>query len=117
MAGVDVTNQFPNSRMAGAVRVGQSQFRSVDSSAVVVAGEQHNVAIAGVTSLTVPITATYAVLCAVGGQLYYTYDGSNPSAASYAGTLTAGQMLPILGRQALAAIKVIGTSMSVSYWR
>lgn len=31
---IDALNQFPNSRMARAVRLGQSQFRSVENAAV-----------------------------------------------------------------------------------
>lgn len=116
MAGVDILNQFPNSRMAQAVKAGQSQIRSVDTPSHIIAGEQNNVAIATATALTVPATATYAVIAAVGGPMYFTYDGTVPSAANYAGSLTAGAMLPVQGREALLAIRVIGTTMSVSYW-
>jgi hypothetical protein len=31
MAGIDINNVFPNSKMAGAAKLGQSQFRSVES--------------------------------------------------------------------------------------
>lgn len=117
MASVDITNQFPNSYMALAVRRGHSRIRSVDAASDLLGGEQNNVSIAAASPLTVPTGATYAVLCAVGGSAYYTYDGSVPSAANYAGTLSAGQMLPVNGAEALAALKIIGTSMSVSYWR
>jgi len=30
MAGIDINNVFPTSKMAGAARLGQSQFRSVE---------------------------------------------------------------------------------------
>lgn len=79
-------------------------------------GEQDNVSIAAATGLTVPATATYAVVTAVGGPLYATYDGSTPTAGHYAITLSAGASLPVSG-PALSAIRVFGTSMSVSYWK
>jgi len=116
MAGVDPLNQFPNSVMARAVRKGQSQFRSVDSPAIIVAGEQNNVNIAAASTLTVPAKATYAVVTAVGGPLYFTYDGSVPSPANYAGVLQAGMSLPVSGAS-MSTLKVIGTTMSVSYWK
>lgn len=121
MAGVDLPNQFPNSRMARAVKLGQSRFVSVDAPTLP-RGGQDNVNIAAVTALTVPVPTpdsapiTYAVLTAIGGPLYLTYDGSVPSAANYAVTLAAGQSLPVQGPGTIAAVKVIGTSMSVSYW-
>lgn len=82
----------------------------------IVPGEQNNVSIAAVTGLTVPAAATYAVVTAVGGILYATYDGTVPSPTNFAISLVAGQSLPVTGAGTLSAIKVIGTSMSVSYW-
>lgn len=117
MAGVDVTNQFPGSNMARAVKAGHSRFRSTDAATIVVAGEQNNVSIAVAGGLTVPAGATYAVVCAIGGAAYYTYDNTVPSPTNYAGTLSAGQMLPVNGAIALAALRIVGTTMSVSYWR
>lgn len=116
MAGVDIANQFPNSYMARAVKLGQSRFRSVDGPTNPVTPGQLNVSIAAAQALTVPAGATYAVITAIGGPLYATYDGSVPSAANYDVTVTAGSQLPVQGAKALAGIKVFGTSMSVSYW-
>ena len=124
MAGVDLPNQFPNSAMARAVRAGQSQIRSVDTPSRIVTPSQENVSIAASTALTVPApslannwtTVTYAVLTAIGGPAYVTYDGSVPSASNYAVAVAAGNSLPIQGSAALAAARVIGTTMSVSYW-
>lgn len=122
MAGVDITNQFPNSRMARAVKLGQSRFVSVDQPTQPVNPSQINTNItsAAGTALTVPTVTgdarppTYAVISAIGGPLYATYDGSVPSAANYDVTVAAGGQLPVSGP--LSAIRVFGTSMSVSYW-
>lgn len=128
MAGVDIANQFPNSRMAQAVKLGQSRFMSVDAPSQIQTPGQINTAIttAGGTALTVPqpsasspgnfMPTTYAVITAIGGPLYATYDGSAPSATNYDVTVPAGGQLPVQGARALAAIKVFGTTMSVSYW-
>lgn len=125
MAGVDLENKFPNSYMARAVKMGESRIMSVDTPSRILAGEQNNVSIAAATGLTVPTNTapgalafptTYAIITAVGGPLYATYDGTTPSPANYAITIGAGGSLPVQGAQALAAIKVQGTSMSVSYW-
>lgn len=124
MSGVDLPNQFPDSMMAGAVKRGQSRFMSVDVPSNPVSPSQINtgIATAGGTALTVPSTtgnappATYAVITAIGGPLYATYDGSAPSAANYDVTVAAGSQLPVQGSRALSAIKVFGTTMSVSYW-
>src|SRR5260370_731770 len=110
---------------ARAGKMGESRIVSDDAPSRILAGEQNNVSIAAATSLTVPVNtapgalafpATYAVITAVGGALFATYDGTTPSSVNYAVTLTAGQALPVQGAQALAAIKVQGTTMSVSYW-
>jgi hypothetical protein len=116
MSGVDSAGQFPNSYMAKAVRLGQSRFVSDDFPAAPSATSQKNVSIAAATGLTVPAGATYAIITAIGGPLYATYDGSTPTAGSYDVTIAAGGQLPVQGAAALAAIKVIGTTMSVSYW-
>lgn len=126
MAGVDSANQFPNSRMAQAVKLGQSRFMSSDTPDKIQLPSQENVSIAVAVGLTVPqpsatspgnyTPTTYAVVTAIGGPLYATYDGSVPSSINYAITVPAGGSLPVQGAQALAAIKVQGTSMSVSYW-
>lgn len=126
MAGIDITNQFPKSRMAQAARLGQSRFMSVDTPVQIQLPGQLNVSIAVATTLTLPVASasspgdfmppTYAIITAVGGPLYATYDGSVPSAANYQITIGAGGSLPVQGKAALAAIKVQGTSMSVSYW-
>lgn len=126
MAGVDIANQFPNSRMAQAVKLGQSQMRSVDAPSQIQLPNQRNVNIAAAVGLTLPVPsaaspgnympATYAVITAIGGPLYATYDGTAPSAANYAVVVQAGSQLPVQGAAALAAIKVFGTTMSVSYW-
>jgi len=115
MAGVDPLNQFPNSKMAQAVKNGQSQFRSPDAPSIEV-GEQNNVGVAAATALTIPATATYCTITAVGGPLYITLDGTAPSAANYAVTLAAGASVSFYG-PSMASVKVIGTSMSVLYLR
>lgn len=123
MAGVDIANQFPNSFMARAVKMGQSRMVSDDVPSRVLAGEQNNVSIVVATGLTVPTNAanpafpaTYAIVTAVGGTMYATYDGTTPSNTNFAVSISAGTSLPVQGAQALAAIKVQGTQMSVSYW-
>lgn len=123
MAGVDIANQFPNSRMALAVKLGQSRFISVDAPTTPQGG-QVNTSISNAlgTALTVPSTTKdqapvlYAVITAIGGPLYATYDGSVPSATNYDVMVAAGSQLPVQGPKALSAIRVFGTTMSVSYW-
>ena len=126
MAGVDIANQFPNSAMARAVKMGQSQIRSVDQLGLIIATPgQINVDITSAlgTALTIPAATgnltpvNYAILTAIGGPLYATYDGSVPSAANYDVLVQAGGQLPVTGPAALAAVRVFGTTMSVSYWR
>lgn len=128
MSGIDASNQFPNSFMAQAAKRGHSRFVSDDYPSRIQLPEQLNVAINPAVSLTLPSgttaspgttvnnPASYAVITAVGGPLYATYDGTTPSAANYAVTIAAGGQLPVQGVAALTAIKVFGTSMSVSYW-
>lgn len=128
MAGIDVSNQFPNSFMAKAAKLGHSRFVSDDFPSRIQLPSQENVAIAAATNLTPPsgVTAvpgtivnnpaTYAVITAVGGPLYATYDGSIPSAVNYAVKVAQDGQLPVQGVAAIAAIKVFGTTMSVSYW-
>lgn len=116
MAGVDLLNQFPNSKMAKAVKLGQSRFQSSDEPSSPV-GSQMNVDISTAGPLAVPDTATYAVISAIGGPLYYTVDGSTPSAANYAGTVAAGGAVPFYGNAFLQNLKVFGTSASVVYFQ
>lgn len=125
MAGVDIANQFPNSYMARAVKMGQSRFRSVDQLGSQIRNpSQINTLITSAlgTALTIPATTgnavpvTYAVITAIGGPLYATYDGSVPSAVNYDILVQAGGQLPVQGPSALAAIRVFGTNMSVTYW-
>jgi hypothetical protein len=79
---------------------------------------QKNVSIASSTTLTIPTGATYAVVTAVGGQAYYSFDGTAPTSSSYDGTLTtAGQAVALSGPAVLAAFKIIGASMSVAYFK
>ena len=63
MAGIDLLNQFPRSKMAAAARIGQSQFRStegtsVTSTAVLKSGQATMASVNGTTS-----TATLLTLC------------------------------------------------------
>ncbi len=128
MAGVDTANQFPNSFMAKAVKLGQSRFVSDDFPSRIQLPGQDNVSIAVATNLTPPSGATsppgttvnnvptYAVVTAIGGPLYATYDGTTPSPANFAISIAAGVSLPVQGAAAIAAIMVVGTTMSVSYW-
>jgi hypothetical protein len=128
MAGVDSANLFPNSFMAKAVKQGESRMVSDDFPSRIQLPSQENVSIAAAQSLSIPSGSTsppgttvnnpptYAVITAVGGPLYVTYDGSTPSSVNYAISLAAGASLPVQGAAAIAAIKVQGTNMSVSYW-
>src|SRR4051812_23858363 len=110
MAGIDSENQFPNSFMAQAVKLGQSRMVSADVPGTPM-GEQNNVNIAAATSLTVPaatsggggsaagegLRPTYAVITATGGTLYYTTDGTVPSATNNAGQIASGSAAPFYG--------------------
>lgn len=125
MAGVDTQNQFPNSLMAQAVKLGQSRMVSADVPDVPM-GEQNNVNIAASTALTIPtstgadkavLSPGYAVITATGGPLYYTIDGTVPSATNNAGQVAQGAAVPFYGLGLLQALKVIGTTMNVGYYR
>lgn len=126
MAGVDSQNQFPNSFMALAVKLGQSRFMSADNPGIPM-GEQNNVNIAAATVLTIPTVAgpdgaltrpTYAVITATGASpLYYTIDGTVPSATNNAGQIAAGSAVPFYGLGLLQALRVIGATMNVGYYR
>lgn len=128
MAGVDSQNQFPNSFMARAVKLGQSRFMSPDVQSTPM-GEQNNVNIAAATALTVPaaiaagqpgegLRPTYAVITATGASpLYYTIDGTVPSATNNAGQIAAGSAAPFYGLELLLALRVIGATMNVGYYR
>lgn len=128
MSGIDTANQFPNSFMAKAAKLGASRFVSDDFPSRIQLPSQEQTNIAAATTLTLPSgataapgttvnnPATYAVITAIGGQLYATYDGTTPSSVNYAVTIPAGGQLPVQGVAALQAIKVQGTTMSVSYW-
>lgn len=115
MAGVDLPNQFPNSKMAAAVKAGQSRFQSQDTPSLAVGG-QDNVAIATATTLTVPAGATTAIITAVGGAAYWTIDGTLPSATNYNGTVASGSSITLSGAL-LSALKIQGTNMSVAYMK
>ena len=125
MAGVDSQNQFPNSFMALAVKLGQSRFISTDNPGVPM-GEQNNVNIAAATALTIPTVAgpdgaltrpTYAVITATGGTAYYTIDGTVPSSTNNAGQIATGAAVPFYGLGLLQALRIIGTTMNVGYYR
>jgi len=125
MAGIDIENKFPNSYMARAAKMGESRFVSDDTPSRILAGEQNNVSIAAAVGLTVPVNtaagalsfpATYAIVTAVGGTMFVTYDGTTPSNVNFGISVAAGTSLPVQGAQALAAIKMQGTTMSVTYW-
>lgn len=124
MAGVDIAGQFPNSRMARAVKLGQSRMVSADTPSSVQTPGQENVSIAVATALTLPPAnaannfrpTTYAIVTAIGGTMYVTYDGSVPSVANYEIAVATGSSLPVQGAATLAAIRVQGTTMSASYW-
>jgi hypothetical protein len=127
MAGVDTQNQFPNSAMARAVKIGQSRFMSADVPSIPM-GEENNVTINPAATLTVPaalaagtsgegLRPTYAVVTATGGPLYYTIDGSVPTATNNAGQVATGGAVPFYGLGLLLALRVFGTTMNVGYYR
>lgn len=126
MAGVDTENQFPNSMMANAVKLGQSRMMSSDVPDIPM-GQQANVNVAASTALTIPtvtgapdgavLKPTYAVVNAVGGPLYYTIDGSVPSSTNNAGSIAQGSSAPFYGLGLLQALKFQGTTMAVAYYR
>jgi uncharacterized membrane protein YphA (DoxX/SURF4 family) len=62
MAGIDILNQFPNSKMAAAAQLGQSRFRSVEStSAITPAQKTGSAQLTGVAGNT--STAQLLTLC------------------------------------------------------
>lgn len=61
MAGIDILNQFPNSRMAAAANLGQSQFRSVEAGPVVAGLKSGSAVLTGVAGNT--STAQLLALC------------------------------------------------------
>jgi hypothetical protein len=79
---------------------------------------QKNVSIAASTALTIPSSDTLmADIVAVGGPAYFTYDGVAPTSSSYHGTIASGAAVQIQGIDVLARFLIIGTSMSVSYFK
>lgn len=116
MAGIDPLNQFPNSNMAGAVKRGQSRMFSGDTPSIEV-GEQNNVNIAAATALTIPATATYCTVQALGGAANFTFDGTVPVVGGNGEQLAQGATMPIYGQLAMAALKIIGTTMTVVYFK
>lgn len=119
MAGVDPLNQFPNSMMAQAVRLGQSRFVSDDVGGsspgtgaqpynyTHVAGSQFALGCVAATALTVPATAAQAVVCAEGNDVRYTYDGVTTPTAAVGQKLSAGQCVQFSGADILARLKFI----------
>lgn len=75
-----------------------------------------SVSAGGGTTLSPPAGTLLAVITAVGGSLYFTYDGSTPSSTSFHGSLTQGGSLPSAGLLSIQALKLIGTQMSVAYF-
>jgi hypothetical protein len=76
MAGIDSANQFPNSKMAQAARLGQSRFRSVDSASVsgsvaVGAGNDATVYTPPLRTLYVGTTGNIAVVTPQGVTVTY----------------------------------------------
>lgn len=129
MAGVDTQNQFPNSLMANAVKLGQSRFVSDDVPDIQM-GEQIPFSVAASSALTVPtVTNTsplkgtyrpgYAVVTAVAATVYYTIDGTVPSSTNNAGQIAAGSAIPFYGLGLLQALlfQGAGASISVAYYR
>ncbi len=125
MSGIDTQNQFPNSMMANAAKLGQSRFVSDDVPDIAM-GQQANVNVAASTALTIPtavgpdgaiLSPGYAVVTAIGGPLYYTIDGTVPTVANSAGQVAQGSAIPFYGLGLLQALKFIGTTMSVAYYR
>ena len=78
---------------------------------------QKNVSITTAAALSVASGATMAQVQALGGPAYYTYDGVAPTSASFAGYLADGMVLTIQGAASLSAFQILGTSMSVAYFK
>lgn len=129
MAGVDTQNQFPNSMMANAVKLGQSRIVSDDVPDIAM-GQQIPFSVAASQPLTVPtVTNTpplvgtyrpgYAVVTAIAGTVYFTIDGTVPSSVNNAGQIAAGASIPLYGLGLLQAVKFqgAGASISVAYYR
>lgn len=68
MAGIDILNQFPNSKMAQAVRLGQSRFNSPDASPVVTGLKSGGATMAPLTGTT--STATLMSLAGLSSSFY-----------------------------------------------
>jgi hypothetical protein len=130
MSGVDTQNQFPNSFMAMAVKFGTSRMVSDDVPATPMT-EQNNVNTTVAVALTVPtvtgpfgalLKPTYAVVTALtGAPLYYTIDGTTPTATNNAGQIaTNGNAIPFYGLGLLQSLKFVSAAagtMSVGYYR
>jgi hypothetical protein len=83
-----------------------------------VSGGQKNVSISSSTALTLSDTGTtVAIVTAVGGQAYFTYDGVAPTSSSYNGTLSTGASIELQGIDVIAKFLIIGTTMSVAYFK
>jgi hypothetical protein len=63
MAGIDILNQFPNSKRAQAVRLGQSRFNSPDATPAVAGAKSGSAQLTGVTGNT--STAALGTLCGI----------------------------------------------------
>jgi hypothetical protein len=80
---------------------------------------QYNLAITSSTALTVPSSATYAVVCAATANANYTTDGTTTPTASVGMALPVGACVPLSGTAVLAdflAISAAGT-LNVSYYK
>jgi hypothetical protein len=73
--------------------------------------------IAEVETLMPPNGTTYCTIQAIGGDAFFTLDGSNPTQAAYDGTIPQGETMPVQGPDPISRMKLIGTSVCVNYYK
>lgn len=79
-------------------------------------GPQYNITITSATALTVPVLASYGVICALGGALMYTTDGATAPTSSVGLPVASGSCVG-LPATLLATFKAIGTTLAVEYYK
>lgn len=75
---------------------------------------QYSVAITTSTALTVPTGSLFAVVCAAGNSVNYTYDGTTTPTSSVGLPLASGQCIQFSGATVLANLKFIQTAATAT---